>query len=213
MVLDCPHCVAEHTGFVFVGEYEYPRARFTWNTFFVCRQCWKGVVVVLHGISEIFNCPSKCPGDPRNEGFRVIAIHPKPQAIPVPEHVPDEIAKDYEEGMDNFKRRNWNSAGVMFRRALESATDELVPQGVDFKNKNLFERIGILAQHHKITQAMGDWAHIIREKARPAAHPKPEKFDEASATQMQSFTELFLIYAFTMPARVEQARPQAESDT
>lgn len=110
--------------------------------------------------------------------------------------------------MDSLRRGKWTSAGIMFRRVLERSTLKLEPDGEDFSNKRLRDRIDVLAEKYAITPAMKEWAHIIRDEGNEAAHGA--SFDEPSAKQLQEFTELFLIYGFTLPERVK-ARAPAET--
>ncbi len=94
-----------------------------WNTLFVCRKCQEGVAVKFKGPKE--SSPGNYSGDPQDHEFELIAIHPKPQPIDVPEHVPDGIANDYKEAADNLRRQHFTSAGIMFRKVLEWATTEI----------------------------------------------------------------------------------------
>ncbi len=182
-----------------------------WNTLFVCRNCETGVVVRLETEREqSANDLINWEGHPRKCGFKVVEVHPKPQRITAPEHVPDAMARDYKEAMDSLRRGKWTSAGIMFRRVLERSTLELEPDGEDFSKKTLRERIDALAEQYAITPAMKEWAHIIRLEGNEAAHGAT--FDEPSTKQLQEFTELFLIYAFTLPARVAEARQGAEGN-
>jgi hypothetical protein len=55
------------------------------------------------------------------------------------------------------------------------------------------------------TPAMKNWAHHIRLDANDAAHD-PEQFTETDANQLQIFAEIFLTYAFTLPAMMKRAK-------
>ena len=113
--------MTERTGFEFIGQRMYGDgtvSRPAWNTFWMCRKCQEGVVVKLKRVRRGGD-PGQCQGDPTDRSFTIVEIHPKPPPIEAPEHVPDAIAEDYAEAMDNLRRENWNSAGVMIRRVLE----------------------------------------------------------------------------------------------
>ena len=208
MVLDCPHCASERTGFAFGGELadEPPWEGPMWNTLFVCRKCRSGVVARLKG-PRTGPKPSACQGDPSDEGFEVLAVHPKPQPLNIPAHLPEEIAGDYREAADSLRRRNDTAAGMVFRKVLQRTTTALAPEGVTgFRNKRLQDRIDTLAGHRLITPAMCEWAHQIRDDGNEANHEEDVVFEQSDAEQIQAFTELFLIYAFTLPERVRLAR-------
>ena len=215
LVLDCPHCRAKKTGFTFGGVHaetrRTPQGADIFNSLFVCRHCQEGVVVVLMRPSEVTNSLEHCKGDPRNDGFIVTKVHPMALEFQPPEHTPAGIAQDYLEAWDSLRRGNFTSAGMMFRKVLQRTTLELTPDKSGFRNKRLLERINLLAEGHLITEAMRDWAHFIRLEGNQAAHDEDEQFTSPRAKQLKEFTELLLLYAFTLPKRVEDARAEAEA--
>ena len=180
--------------------------KFTWNTLFVCRRCAEGVVAKLETFRD--KPPSAYDAVLTSAEFHLTKVHPKPQPISVPEHLPARIAKDYTDATDNLRRRLFTPAGMMFRKALLRATTALAA-GTEItftKRENLRSRIDTLAHHHLITPAMCEWAHQIRDDGNEANHEEDVVFEQSDAEQMQAFTELFLIYAFTLPERVRLAR-------
>lgn len=52
---------------------------------------------------------------------------------------------------------------------------------------------------------MKNWAHIIRIDSNGAVH-SDEEFTQEEAEEILNFTELFLLYAFTLPAMVESRK-------
>ncbi len=128
----------------------------------MCRKCWEGVIVKLRFEPSQKKSPADCDGDPCDEGFRPVALYPAPPKLTAPEHVPPATTQDYKEAMDSLWRQNWTSAGIMFRKVLERSTMEISPDGVDFGKMTLSRRIDALADRHKITPAMKDWADLIR---------------------------------------------------
>ena len=157
-----------------------------------------------------------CSGDPRTFGYVTVAMHPQRQAPIAPEHVIEVIAKDFIEAIDNLKGGRYTSAGMMFRRVLQRSTTALMPDPSSLKSKNLSQRVDMLANDGVITEAMRDWATIIRLEGNSATHGEEEygedEFTAESADQLHRFTELFLIYAFSLPARVKEYHRQAEPE-
>ena len=206
-VSSCPHCCTEKVGFIGYGENRVLRGAATqyWNTLFVCRKCEQGIVVVFFP-NPIETNPLAYHGDPRDHGFRLITIFPAPHRIEAPNAVPEDIASDYREAEDNLVRENFNSAGMMFRRVLDIATQRLAPSQ---KVKKLYERIEWLANQHKITEELKELAHFIRDDGNTANH-EDKKFTEDDARQMKKFTYLFLMYTFTLSQLVEDARTKDE---
>ena len=213
MVLDCPHCGSEKTGFEFSGE-AYVTKRHLWHHLYVCRKCWEAIVVTLANREgtqyPTDRHPKDCSGDPVDEGYKILRVCPKRPKTDAPDHVPDEIAQDYQEAMDSLRRQNWTSAGVMFRKVLERSTMEIALDKDDFGAMTLSQRINALADRHEITPAMKDWANLIRLEGNQAAHGD-EDFSRKGAEQIQEFSELFLVYTFTMPERVRLAREEAQA--
>ena len=184
------------------------RARI-WNAFCMCRKCQEGVIVKLAIDSSHSTDPSQAAGDPRDGNFLELSVHPTLHPTDAPTHVPKHIAREFEEAIDNLQRKNWTSAGMMFRRVLQRATSSLAPKGTDFRNMRLVARIDALEEKRSITPAMKAWAHNIRVEGNDATHEEDEEFSEQRARGMKDFTELFLIYAFTLPARIEASKSGA----
>ena len=206
-VSDCPHCRTENVGFSSYGENKVVRGVKTlyWNTLFVCRKCENGIVVVFSP-NAIGSTPQGYNGDPRDNGFEVRNIYPASQEIEAPDALPEDIESDYKEAEDSFARKKFTSAGMMFRRVLDIATKRLAP---GHEGKKLYNRIEWLAGEYKITPELHELAHFIRDDGNTANH-EDKKFSEADARQMKDFTRLFLMYTFTLPKLVEDARRKDE---
>ena len=212
---------------MFGGEHFVSRDRAgqtTWNTLFVCRFCRDGVVAVVQGKTSS-NHPSTYDGELRTEGFTVLAVHPKPQPLDIPKHLPEEIAVHYREAVDTLRHRNFIAAGMVFRKVLQLATTALatdVKRATDvedegsktesiadwFRRKKLKlgQRVDALADQNLITPAMRDWADQIRIDGNEATHGEEKPFTQTDSEQMKAFTEVFLMYAFTLPESVKLAR-------
>jgi hypothetical protein len=106
--------------------------------------------------------------------------------------------------MDNLKRKNFDAAGTMFGKALDTGLKRLHPDG----KGTLERRIDNLPDLLGITPAMKEWAHQIRRLRNDAAHEE-EPFSPEETATLQSFTEVFLTYAFTLPAMLEVRRAAA----
>ena len=139
-------------------------------------------------------------------------IYPRPSLACAPAHVPDDIAKNYNEAAASVRHQLYTPAGGTFRKALERATLALAPQPVSksFRDKMLLQRIESLRSQQVITDGLCELAEEIRVLGNAAAHDDDDLSKE-EAEQLQEFTELFLIYAFTLPARVKSARAADES--
>ena len=107
--------------------------------------------------------------------------------------------------MENLPK-NWDAAGSMFRKALDTGLKRKFP---DMKG-SLFVRIKKAAEKHKLTPDLAEWAHEIRLGGNEATHGE-DPFSREAAQELYSFTELVLLYLFTLPAKLEKSRSQPES--
>ena len=90
---------------------------------------------------------------------------------------------------------------MMSRKVLEASVKVLNP---DSKGV-LYKRIEKLYELGKITDDLKKWAHIIRDDGNEATH-EDEPTTVGFATELFAFSELFLMYTFTMPGMVEERR-------
>ena len=73
--------------------------------------------------------------------------------------------------MDNIRRQNWVSAGMMLRKVLQPATTTLASDnGLGFQGVRLEPHIAKLADQHCITPAMREWADIVRVDGNVGTH-------------------------------------------
>ena len=96
---------------------------------------------------------------------------------------------------------NWDAAGLMFRRALEAGLKIKFP---DIKG-TLYERIEKAAEQQKLTPDLAAWSHEVRLGGNDAAHDE-EPFDKEDAERLSTFTRLVLLYLFTLPGMLDEAR-------
>jgi hypothetical protein len=131
----------------------------------------------------------------------VIETLPRPIAVAAPEYTPENVGRFYLQGMDNMPR-NFDAAGTMFRKSLDTALKKLDETG----KGSLQKRIDNLPEAAGVTPAMKEWAHQIRHLGNDAAH-EDDPFTEEEAKSLQAFTELFLTYAFTLPGMLKARKP------
>ena len=139
-------------------------------------------------------------------GVTLLQHWPTVIEVKAPDHVTDNIGRLYLQGMDNVARKNWDAAGTMFRKALDTALRCLDPSG----KGSLKDRIDNLPEALGVTSSMKQWAHEIRKLGNDAAHEE-DPFTEDEAKTLQAFTELFLTYAFTLPGMLAARRSPAPS--
>jgi hypothetical protein len=205
LVLECPHCKAERIGFAPRGAVPAKPGTSRTLLFMQCEGCGEAVVVVTgsdgSNVTHWMQAGANSPGT-------IVETYPKPSAIEAPADIPtDWIRTAFLSGVDNLGRRGGaNAAVAMFRRSIE-----LAARHIDRKapaNTNLKQRIELLPDS-VVTPAMKEWAHHIRLGANEGVH-EPEEFSEKEAKQLHIFAEMFLTYAFTLPAMLERAKTEVK---
>jgi len=165
-----------------------------------CGVCYHGVVAVTdYGTAHNwFSGHGRAPV--------MVATYPKPEALQAPPDTPPNVQRAFLSGLDNLDRPNGtNAAAIMFRNSIEIAVKSL-PDAP--KSGNLKERINGLSPD-LATPAMKAWAHHVRLEANDAVH-EPEEFTKEDAETLHVFAEMFLTYAFTLPAMLKKATSPPE---
>src|SRR6202035_4751396 len=90
-----------------------------------CRVCGNGVIAKY--MCHAANFQQWVSGQNPDEGIHLIETWPKRPPLEAPEHTPDNIRHYYLQGMDNINRKNFDAAGTMFRKSLDSALRRLHP--------------------------------------------------------------------------------------
>lgn len=203
---DCPRCGLTNAGFIFRGEY---RSRLKQNEnygMFSCPSCDGPLLAtVLSGAQYPIKNIALNVRDAAH--YTVTKIEPLAVAREAPEHTPAAIAEFYVEARDSLHRGKWTSAAGMLRKCMEVALKEFAP---DVDAWKLEKRIDKLAADNRITPALQEWAHELRLDGNEALHGT-EPASEGLATRMERLTHFLLVYLYTLPAQVAQARADREN--
>ncbi|SNR95310.1 protein of unknown function [Humidesulfovibrio mexicanus] len=210
----CPHCHTENAAFRSVADVVTNDKGNVFTLFLACNHCKCGVCATVV-VSELVNVggffvkpaqPHSYDGDIRlSDAYAILNIYPSKESPSAPGYITENIKRCYLQGIDNLLRNQFDAAGAMFRKALDLATKEL-----EETKGNLVNRIDALATKNKITPAMKDWAHAIRLDGNEAAHDG-DPIDKETCETLKSFTELFLMYAFTLPEMLKERRAKLTS--
>ena len=196
---DCPHCGTKNVAFSIIRDHAASRAtQNPWDTLAVCGLCSRSVLAT-------FKFSSHPPSERLKTSDRVNVdkpkLYPESRDTTAPEHTPGNAADYYRQGMENLAR-NWDAAGMMFRKALDAALKFKFP---DDSKKSLNNRIKCAAGRHELTPELAEWAHQIRLDGNEAAHEEAP-FSEEDAKRLQVFTDLVFRYLFTLPGMMNEAR-------
>lgn len=172
-----------------------------------CGGCHEGYIATFSCAAG--NSPHNTQGNLETTHY-ISLINEYPQAIATeaPRYLPENIERFYLQAADNVKTGNCDAASMMSRKVLEVAVKKLNPQG----SGTLYKRIEQLHSSGQVTDSLKDWAHIIRDDGNDAAHEE-EPVTPQFADEILSFTELFLMYTFTMPGMVDAKKSNSESAT
>ena len=192
---DCPHCGTKSVAFEILQEIRIGSVR--WDTLAQCGHCGRGVLATFRGSSEQ---PSQWTlgGDFRNSTR--LKLSPSKLGTQAPKHTPENVAKFYSQGVDNLPG-NWDAAGSMFRKVLETALKNKFPD-ID---GDLYHRIEGAAKEGGLTKDLAEWAHQIRLDGKVAVHEE-EPFSKEDAERLHTFTDLVLRYLFALPGMLAEAR-------
>ncbi|HGM9889549.1 TPA: DUF4145 domain-containing protein [Proteus mirabilis] len=208
----CPFCLRENAVLQAFSEHLRDNNSLIADVAFKCRSCQKvGIAVVdisyyqamplnksKHGYDIVIPSSS-------NE-YRILEVIPEIKSFSAPENTPERAAKFFIESKDDFQRGRYETSVMNCRKVIDISTRVLM--GADAKDEKLSQRISMLFAKGKITEDMKDWAHIVRIDSNGAVH-SDEEFTEEEAEQILGFTEVFLMYSFTLPAMIEKRRSES----
>ena len=200
---DCPRCGTRSVAFTIHGQVRFHKAiPSMWDTFAICGRCSRGIVATFR---------TRSPEGPQNmappELRRPSEIAPLRRDSGPPTHTPEDVGNYFRQGRDSLQDGRWDAAGMMHRKAVETGLKVKFP---DYDGHDNFKaRIKEAEKKGKLTSELAEWANHIRGLGNDAAH---ETFTEKDARTLDHFTELMLIYLFTLPGRLHAARKQAEGE-
>ena len=202
---DCPHCGAKSASFEVRSEYRHPAHRKEVHAFLSCGVCAGSASAVFispdgEGLELSRHLPSR-PGH-----FRLRDFHPRPAIPDAPPHLPENVRIYYLEAVADVKARP-NAAGAMFRKALDVGLKIIEPGA----KGDLYKRIEAAARSGAITSDLAKWSHRIRLEGNDASHDEdPYTADEAHG--LHRFTELVMMYLFTLPGMLAQWKTKDGED-
>ena len=200
MVIDCPYCSAENTTFLFQAEYHAEKEKVRWM-FFKCPRCHSGVVA--QGFPDKPGFPEHVDGDVHSF-FESVEHFPKRPPIEAPNGLSPDVQRLYLQAAECLRKKSLDGASMLIRKTLEIALREKFG---DLPG-TLSQRIRQLRDKHLLTDELAAWADEIRIDGNEGAHEAAEPELE-NTRQMKEFLHVFLLYAFTLPAMIEEKKERA----
>ena len=193
---NCPHCGTKYVALTVEHTIEYMEADQTFLDMLArCGYCGRGVLVMYRGSPDRFEF---------DRPDTILA--PSFPDTGAPTYTPENVAQFFRQAMENMIR-NYDAAGAMFRKTLDTALKTKFPDSMD----NLNNRIETAAEKGMLTRDMADWSHRIRRLGNDAAH-ESEPFSKNDAEDLKQFTILLLYYLFTLPGMLEKAQKRSKKD-
>lgn len=212
--MTCPHCLREKAVLEGWAENRVNNSELV-NVAFSCRSCLQaGIAVVLMikpgGLMPLAKAKQNNNYNvivPGSGDYQLIDVFPKAISHAAPENTPARVAEAFIEAKDNLSRSRFDTSVMLCRKVLDIATRMLL--GNESKDETLVKRIAMLHAKGLITDQMKDWAHIVRIDSNGAVH-SDEEFSQNDASEIISFTEVFLLYSFTLPEMVNNKKQSRE---
>ena len=203
---DCPHCETRGASFEIRYEYRPPKFPDQMHAFVSCGVCQLPAAAVfgnpdgstVTGIQLSLEAQLVLGA----ENLQLRSFYPKPTVPEAPEHLPENVQIYYLEAVANVKTSP-NAAGAMFRTALEEGLKTIHSSAK--KKETLQNRIDSAAAAGRITQDLAKWSHQVRVEGNNAVHADAP-FTREEAKNLHRFTELVMMYLFTLPGMLKERR-------
>ncbi len=197
ITFQCPHCGAKEMNFPLINCAQDPNNQRLFAGFAVCSGCHAPICMQI--ISHSGANPDLYQGDlMKSSAFVVPMVYPKLEGTIVPEHVPKTVASPFKQAVESRVAGHYDAAGAMYRKSLDVGLKAIAP---DLKG-TLYSRIETLASQNKLTPSLKEWAHGIRLDGNDASHDEVA-FSKPEAEEMHAFTQLVLMYLFTLPEMIQ----------
>lgn len=204
---NCPRCHTKAAGFTVIHSFcadEGTGERLPlWDVFASCNVCRRAIVASFYA--------DEMPSEASAGDLPLSAeIAPEPADTGAPAHTPTPIDRYFTQGRSSLQAGNYDAAGAMYRKALETALKKAFPEHDD--ERTLYTHIEAAKDNGGLTKELAEWAHEIRGLGNEATHEE-EPFPQDDAQMLDQFTELMLTYLFTLPGKLKEARPAPANES
>jgi Domain of unknown function (DUF4145) len=197
---ECPYCFTKSVAFSVSQQWQTVHGNH--RVLLRCGSCGEGVIWdFLPGTAADLK---QAMGDLERYNTRFLRQWPAADSGEAPKDSPENVANFFQQAVSSLQAGNFDAAGMMFRKTLESATKAM---NAEAAGQKLVKRIDQLVETGILTKDLGAWAHEVRLAGNDAAHEE-NPFSAEEASSLRAFTENFLRYAFTLPAAVARRAGQ-----
>jgi hypothetical protein len=173
-----------------------------YNTVWVCQACFNLLCVDVSTSARYGLEP--LPKAFNDQYIKILRTYPDPSKTDAPEYTPEPIAKAYRQGMENFNRKAFEPCTMLMRKAVDLTAKHINPEATGVLAKRLAQAF----EKGLITRDMAEWAKAIKDFGNDSVHDA-EDVPEDVARDMTYFTEMLLLYIFTLPGMLAARRNKA----
>jgi hypothetical protein len=199
-----------------IGSHIAVEVHYNWKVwhevFAVCRHCKRSTVFFVgqKNVDQPVNFDQKGSIADTGEVGRFVSLRDRVSLRP-PDHVPENVARAFNEAAASMSIECFNAAGSMFRATLDLATRELLPPedppvlGLSSKTRrDLGLRLPWLFDAGRLPEGLRELSTCVREDGNDAAHQV--NLTKEDAEDLRDFAAALLERIYTEPQKLRLAQ-------
>ncbi len=221
-IADCPRCSHAQVTFdilasVYAGKIDYDQH---FECFLHCRSCFRTSIALLRQIHSRDSTPMSHASEYVGIYYELKKwVFTVPSKRDVPPHVPEEIARIFNEAAPCAAIGAWDAAGTMFRKVLDVATRKKTPspesedavKPSSWKTfKDLRLRLNWLFENGFLDRSLEDLSSCIHADGNDAAHDV-NGIGRQEAEDLSDFCDQLLRVVYTTPGQIQENRSRREA--
>nr|WP_296430652.1 DUF4145 domain-containing protein [Roseovarius sp. BRH_c41] len=207
--IDCPYCGTSHSSFDLTVEaisLAAPNQRYALAQ---CGGCKKQVLLKFQYRStgygpELIGTGN---GGPITRSFDLRFVSPSKAQPRIPSDIPENVKKPLQEAEQAYAVGLYSAAGSCYRKTVERAVKKIKPDLSGMLNK----RIRQLETEGLLPHSMIELLDQVRLFGNTSMHEDDEDPTKEDCSAARDFCDLFLTYAFSLPAKVAAAKSKLEN--
>ncbi|HOZ34532.1 MAG TPA: DUF4145 domain-containing protein [Tabrizicola sp.] len=207
IIQDCPYCGCISAAFTLIADTNSQADSKYWYSMARCGVCREiGLVkfldILIHSLkTKVTAAPMEFgKGKVVEERFVVMEFHPEKMKANIPDDLPDNVRVSYTEAEAAFSQNLLTSAASCYRKAIERAVKSLHPDGKGMLNN----RIRDLEKKGLLPKTLIDLLDKVRILGNNSIHDDDLDPTLEDCTIARHFANLFLVYTFSLPAKVSR---------
>lgn len=209
LIFDCPRCYVKNTTFSLLGRNRLNKAGRE-ELFCKCRNCHRSII--LYALLDSVAIGAIDNGLDRNitrnmSEPSVVCLRTGVKVIP-PEHLPEEINVNFNEGAECYSVGCYNAAATMFRLCLDKATKSFLPEDPATPPAKIRRSLGFrmdwLFENGHLPVALKELAECIKDDGNDGAHEGI--LSKIDVDDLIDFTISLLERLYTEPKKLELAK-------